>query len=339
METISGESNWRLVLRREADRVAILRAGTCDRRAALPDRLFGLPVTALGDHALAPDRQPPLDRRPALDRQSAVPSVESLLITCGLPDPAAAWDNRNLQDLSLPESLADIGSYALLNCSALKTLRLHDRVARWGGAVLMNCRGLDTLHLTRAGERQGEALAWFVGELSRELDVTIHGGGGTVRLLFPEYTELYEENCPAHHFDYSISGAGYPYHHCFRQKELRLKEYDALWRDFLSMEHEESAALRLAWYRLRWPVDLSETAAADYRAHLRAHAAEALRLLLAEEGGEGLPLLLELARPDREALAAACALARELGATAALAALLEERHRRFPEGLERSFPL
>lgn len=329
MQTISGEGNWRLVLRREADRVVILRAGTCDRRAALPDRLFGLPVTELGDHALAPDRQ------------SSAPSddEEALLITCGLPDPPAAWDNRNLRDLSLPESLSAIGSYALLNCSALKTLRLHDRVERWGGAVLMNCRSLDTLRLTRAGEQQGEALAWFAGELSRELDVTIQSGGGTVRLLFPEYTELYEENCPAHHFDYFISGAGYPYHHCFRQKKLQLQEYDALWRDFLSMEHEESAALRLAWYRLRWPADLSDTAAADYQSYLRSHAAEALRFLLAEEGGEGLPLLLKLVQPDREALAAACALARELGDTAALAALLEERHRRFPEGLEKSFSL
>lgn len=335
METISGESNWRLLLRREADRIIILRAGTCDRRAALPDKLFGLPVTELGDHALAPDRQPAVNRQPSTPDRGE----EALLITCGPADPDAAWDNRSLRDLSLPESLTAIGSYALLNCSALKTLRLHDRVERWGGAVLMNCRGLDTLHLTRTGETQGEALAWFAGELSRELDVTIHSGGGTVRLLFPEYTELYEENCPAHHFDYFISGAGYPYHHCFRQKKLQLKEYDALWRDFLAMEHEESAALRLAWYRLRRPVELSETAAADYQGYLRAHAAEALRFLLAEEGGEGLSLLLELVQPDREALAAACALARELGATAALAALLEERHRRFPEGLEKSFEL
>lgn len=352
MEIISGESNWRLLLRREADRVVILRAGTCDRRAVLPDRLFGLPVTELADHALAPDRQPALNRQPAVNRQSApdrqpafdrqsTPSGEGepLLITCGLPDPDAVWDNRNLQDLSLPKSLTAIGSYALLNCSALKNLRLHDSVERWGGAVLMNCRGLDALHLTRAGKAQGEALAWFVGELSRELDVTIESGGETTRLLFPEYTELYEENCPAHHFDYFISGAGYPYHHCFRQKKLQLKEYDALWRDFLAMEHDEPAALRLAWYRLRWPVDLGETAAADYRDYLRSHAGEALRFLLAEEGGEGLPLLLELARPDRAALAAACALARELGATAALAALLEERHRRFPEGLGKTFAL
>lgn len=330
MDPISGVSNWKLLLRREADGVVILRAGTPDVRAILPERLFGLPVKALGDRALAPERQ----------REAPLPAgTETVLIAGVPPEGEADWDNRRLRDLTLPESLETMGDYALLNCSALKVLRMSDGISHWGGGALMNCRSLDTLRLTRTGPDQGEALAWFAGELSRELDVTVYGPGGeTVRLLFPEYTELYEENCPAHHFDYFISGAGYPYHHCFRQKRLSLKEYDALWRDFLGMEHDESAALRLAWRRLRWPVDLRD-AAAGYRAYLREHAGDALRLLLEEENGDGLPLLLELTEPDREALSAACALAREKEATAALAALLEELHRRFPAGLEKSFTL
>ncbi len=330
MKTVSGVSNWKLILRREADGITILRAGTPDVRAVLPDRLFDLPVTALGSRALAPERQ-----------ADGLPSgAETVLVSCVPPEEGAVWNNRALRDLTLPESIGAVGDYALLNCSSLKTLRIYDGVTRWGGGTLMNCRSLNTLHLTRTGQTQGEALAWFAGELSRELDVTVYGPGEkNTRLLFPEYTELYEENCPAHHFDYFISGAGYPYHHCFRQKRLSLKEYDALWRDFLGMEHEESAALRLAWYRLRWPVELGETAAAGYRAYLKNHAGETLRLLLEEEDGEALPFLLELTEPDRETLSDACGLARETGATAALAILLEEQHRRFPAGLEKSFTL
>ena len=330
METVSGASNWKLVFRREGGGVTLLRAGTPDARAVLPEELLGLPVTALGDRALA------------LDQQTApLPAgAETLLVTCIPPEEGAAWDNRALQDLALPETLRTVGDYALLNCPALKTLRISDGVFRWGGGVLMNCRSLDTLHLARTGPGQGESLAWFAGELSRELDVTVYGPGGeTARLLFPEYTELYEENCPAHHFDYFIAGAGYPYHHCFRQKRLSLKEYDALWRGFLGMDHDEGAALRLAWRRLRYPAGLGESAAADYRAYLRAHSAEALRLLLDEGDTEGLSLLLKLARPGREELGAACALARERGDAAALAVLLEEQHRRFPAGLEKSFTL
>lgn len=326
METISGVSNWKLDLRREESGVTILRAGTCDRRAVLPDRLFGLPVAALGSHALAPDRQ------------AGPPGGETLLITGGPPEPGAAWDNRSLRDLTLPASLERVGDYAFLNCTSLKTLRLHDGTKRWGSGALMNCRLLDTFFLTRVGPEQGSSLAYLAGELSRELDVTVAEAGGTAfRLLFPEFVEIYEENCPAHHFDYSISGAGYPYHHCFRQKKLNLKEYDALWRDFLGMEHELDAALRLAWYRLRWPAGLSEGAAEGYRAFLRGHAGAALRLLMTE--ADGLPFLLEITQPNREALSAACARARELRLPAVLAVLLEEQHRRFPRGPEKRFAL
>ena len=60
METIPGSGNWRLTLRREAEGVTILRAATCDRRAVLPDTLFGLPVTALGTTPSPPP--PPLRR-------------------------------------------------------------------------------------------------------------------------------------------------------------------------------------------------------------------------------------------------------------------------------------
>lgn len=323
METISGSGNWRLSVRREAAGVALLGAVTCDRRAVLPETLFGLPVTALGPRALAPERERP--------------EGEEVLMTCG--PQTGDWDNRRLEDLTLPPSLRRMGDYALLNCTALKTLRLHDGLGFWGGGTLMNCRRLSVLHLTRTGPDQGEALAWFAGELSRELDVTIHSGEAVTRLLFPEYTELYEENCPAHHFDYFISGAGYPYHHCFRQKKLSLKEYDDLWPGFLGMEHSEETALRLAWYRLRWPAELGAAAEAAYLDYLRSHLAAALRWLAEQEDSAGLRFLLDRTEPDRAALAAACARARERNAPALVALLLEEQHRRFPQKGAKRFSL
>ncbi|MBP3486148.1 MAG: leucine-rich repeat protein, partial [Oscillospiraceae bacterium] len=156
MEQISGVNNWKLVIRREAEGVTVLRAETCDRKAALPEELFGLPVTALGHHALTPGRR--------------VPEGEEVLVTCG---PAGEeWDNRQLEDLRLPESLRRVGDYALFNCTALRTLRLADTVSYWGGGVLMNCRQLDTFHLTCTG-REGELMDYLAGELPRGLDMTL----------------------------------------------------------------------------------------------------------------------------------------------------------------------
>ena len=326
METVSGVNNWKLLLRREAAGITILRAVTCDERASLPEELFGLPVTVLGDHALAPNAP-------------AVPG-EAVQVTCGpLPD-ENGWDNRRLRELTLPRHLRRVGDYALLNCDGLERLRLWDGVKFWGGGALMNCRKLDTFHLTRAGEDQGESLAYFADELSRELDVTVvTAAGETARLLFPEFLEVYEENCPAHHFDYNIYGAGYPYHHCFRQKKLSLKDYDGLWKTYLAMEHESASALRLAFWRVRYPLELAEQAQAEYLAYLQSRTAEAVDWLLEEKDMAGLAFLLARTAPGREALAAACQRAREAGAAEAVALLLEGQHRRFPVGMGKSFDL
>lgn len=324
METISGVSNWQLVVRREAAGITILYARTCDERASLPEELFGLPVIALGPRALAANR--------------TAPAGEEVLITCGRP--GEEWDNAKLRELTLPPSLRRVGDYAFLNCFQLRTLRFHDGIAFWGGSCFMNCRLLDTFDLTRAGESQGESLAYIADELSRELDVTIRAAGGeTARVIFPEYIELYEENVPNHHFDYNIYGAGYPYHRCFQEKRFHLTAYDLLWPQFLKVEHQPMTAIRMAYYRLRCPLDLTEGAGAQYRRHLEENDGEALRFLLESRDTAGVAFLLRQAEPGKETLSAACDLARELHFPEALAVLLEEQHKRFPAGRAKTFDL
>ena len=326
MEIVSGINNWKLVIRREADSITILRAVTCDARAALPEELFGLPVTVLGDHALAPTAWP-------LDG-------EEVLVTCGRLGKDVEWNNHKLQELTLPRSLVRVRDYALLNCDGLHTLRLYDGIRYWSGGALMNCRMLNTFHIIRVGEEQGETLAFLNDEMSRELDVTItETDGRMMRLLFPEFVEVYEENCSSHFFDYNIQGGGYPYHHCFHQKKLSMKTYDSLWKTFRGIQTESSCALRLAWWRVRYPVELAPWAEAAYLDHLRTYAGAAVRWLLAEKDPGGLRFLLERVEPDKETLAEACAIARKEGAAEALAILLEEQHKRFPSGLNKTFDL
>ena len=122
MEIIPGSGNWRLILRREAEGITVLRAATCDKRAVLPETLCGLPVTALGDHALSPTAAPA--------------EGEELLVTCGGAGDPEIWTNRDLEDLTLPRSLRRMGDYALMNCGALRTLRLHDGIRIWGAAAV-----------------------------------------------------------------------------------------------------------------------------------------------------------------------------------------------------------
>lgn len=156
-----------------------------------------------------------------------------------------------------------------------------------------------------------------------------------IRHIFPEYREIYEENCPAHHFDYNISGAGYPYHYCFRHKKLRIKDFDALWEGYLAMEHEADTALRLAWWRLRCPAELEMEARQRYTDYLRAHGAEAAGWLLERRDGAGLAFLLRMVELTGDALSQSCELARRQGQTEAVALLLEAQRLRRPAARKR----
>jgi len=324
LERISGANNWKLVIRREAEQVTILQAHTCDVRAALPEELFGLPVTVLGDHALTPNR-------PA-------PAGEAVLVTCGVP-PEDGWDNRALTELKLPDSLRRVDNYALFNCTNLKTLLLRDTTAHWGGGSLMNCRALDTFRITCTGQ-EGALLAYLCDELIRELDVTLYRrDGAAVRLIFPSYTEEHEENIPHHQFDFRISGGGYAYHHCFYEKKFSLKDYDDLWKPFLGMGHDPDGALRLAWRRLCCPVELTREAEEQYLAYIRAHAETLAHRLLAEGDASGLRALLRKTEWDGAALSALSEAARRQGRTELMAILMEEQHGNVPVGRNKTFEL
>ncbi len=326
MQTVTGAYNWKLIIRRESEGIVILRAATCQRKAALPEELFGLPVTALADHALCPTARPV--------------EGEEVLVTCGLVRPDAAWDNREVEELSLPSTLRRVGNYAFLNCRSLQLLRLYDGIRFWGASAFMNCRLLEHLHLQRLDGEQGETLYYFVGEMSREVQATIvEADGSTARLVFPEYQEIYEENVPHHQFEFHIQGAGYVYRQVFHRKRLNLADYDALWKKFLSMEYEDSCALRLAWQRLRWNAGLTEEHAAAYRDYLCRHTAEAMELLLAEKDAAGLAFLLRQTEPEKELLTEFCAAARQQELPEIMALLLEEQHKRFPVGRMKSFDL
>ena len=320
--TISGVSNWRLHIRQEREGITILRAVTCDAESTLPEALFGLPVMALSDHALAP----------------GVHGAEGEVVTVTGAPCTGEWDNRNLRSLTLPRTLLRIGNYAFLNCGQLHKITLFDNIKTWGGSVFMNCRLLSAFDLTREAPSQGETLAYLCDVLPGELDITVtESDGRAARYLFPDYWEHYEENCPAHLFHLEISGAGYPYHHCFERKSFDPARYDQLWGDFLRTEHEDDAALRIAWYRLRYPLGLRPETESQYLEYLRTHTAEALRWRLTENDADGLRALLNWTKPAPALLAEACALAREQSNPQAVALLLEEQHRHAP--VQKSFDL
>lgn len=312
-----------LVCRREKNGVVLLRVQTAQRDLILPETVEGLPVVALGDRALAPDARPP--------------EGEDLLV---LGDQTGDYDNRAVRAITLPSTLERVGNYAFYNCTGLEKLVLTDRTRHWGGDCLMNCRKLHALEITARENEVSETLCYFAGELSTELDVAVRfPDGEDLRLIFPEYIESYENNDPAHHFDFHLYGPGFPYHHAFQSKKLDLGLFDGAWEETLRREHDPDCILRLAWYRLRYPRALSARGAENYRAYLAERVDAVLAWLLTQGDCRGLSWYLGQFKPGKESLTGALSMARDLRLSEAVALLLEEQHRRTPVGRTKSFDL
>ncbi len=327
MTHLTGAGNWRLKIKRYENGIEILHAVTCDEKAVLPDELLGLPVTMLGRRAFGTGAQ---------DEQG-----EEVLIICGPTDPEAVWDNRGIRELRVPPTLERLGDFAFSGCGGLRTLYLSDNVESFGGNVFTTCRKLNRIFISRDSDEQGIALSHIADELLQELDVTIIQKGCTTRLIFPQYEEAYEEIYPARgvHFAYHIYGAGYLHHHCFEKRKLSLKAYDDIWEKYMLLDYDKKCALRLAWHRLRYPVELTEHAKKQYLEYVGAHSGEALEWLASEHDAAGLAFLMKNAKPDMETISKAISAARETGDAETLALLLEEQHKRQPVFKEKSFEL
>lgn len=324
METISGQSDLLLTYHRQGEGICITRVEAGGPQAIVPEEIRGVPVTAIGHHAFSPGH-----------RQGEGEQIRVAWTTAG----ELTVDNAALESLTLPASLRSVGDYAFYNCAALGQVALWGSTLDWGGSVWMNCRSLSAFRIRLTDER-AEVLSYLADEMSRELDVTLtYPDGGEARLIFPEYREDYVENSPAHHFDYTIYGPGYPYHHCFRERALDLREYDRLWPGMLAMDHDPESALRLAWYRLRWPRELSAEAEQGYLSYLTRRGEDVLAWLLEHRDTRGLGWFLSRTSLDKAALERACDRARTGGCAEGVALLLEEQHRRFPTGKDKIFDL
>ena len=142
---------------------------------------------------------------------------------------------------------------------------------------------------------------------------------------FPEYIERLTENMPVHMFCLTVEGGGYPYHSLFVRNGLKLSEYDGLWDGYISGEHEDDTAVRLAMMRIRYPAGLAERADSIYRKYLRAHLRQAMLISIEERDLIGLQELSSESGVTAEDLSAALCRTRELSMTEATAVLLEKR--------------
>lgn len=287
----------------------INRARTAARDVVVPESIEGRAVVALGPRAFAPHSD------------------------------EGAPDHRLIRRVTLPDTLERVGDYAFYNCFALEQLRLSDRTRNWGASCLMNCRKLRRFDLAVTDENS-PALHYFADELMTELDVTLrYEDGRSARLIFPEYTESFNDNKPAHFFDFHLSGPGLPYHHAFQGKRFDYGLFDGCWEEMLRREYEPECAVRLAFFRLFYPVGLSAKAAQRYREHLACHGEETVQWLLRERDSRGMDWFLKNFTLNGDAMSRALETARQTHQAESTALLLARRDGSVPKGRMKSFDL
>lgn len=275
-----------------ADGSAVLvRLYGADGSARLPERLGGLPLTAVGPYCFSGEEIPPRFRRQDVKRcEEGEAFLEG-------EEPAPLRGGR-LKALYLPDTVREVGDYCFYGCGSLETLGFSEGLLRTGNGAFMGCDALKRLEYQTTGDFR--ALSRVLSDVRGTVKVSVHEGGKEFSLVFPGYYEASVENIPARIFEVHFRGTGYRYRQCFRDGRLELSEYDGLFS--LAAGQEEAGLLAgLSACRLSSPEGLSPEARERYLDWLGRHVREAAPYLLKEAEPETLRLLAEAGAFDREA--------------------------------------
>jgi hypothetical protein len=309
-----------------------------------------LPLCELGDYCFAetPRGLPPAETllRCTVDEQGR-PQMQSR----ALPGPGEATGaapceraplhpiaGRFLEELTLPDALRVIGSCAFYNCRALRRLGVGAQPLTAGSDLFLNAFALHEFTV-RAAPDTPTGLFALLGRITGAVRVVfLPEGEGAPRaaLWYPEYWEDYEET-PAHILLHTFSGQGYHYRQCFLNNIVLWGEYDAVFAQGHDADDPATMA-QLCFDRLRYPYNLSDAAAEQYRAFLaqpgrpgRNETQNALLVLqaaLAAQSTDAVRALLALDVMDEAALTAGAALAAKAEQPEAAALLTAAAHRR-----------
>lgn len=170
-----------------------------------------------------------------------------LLDTREVAQPAAAYlgeiaGNEVLQ-VVLPDTVVEIEELAFYNCRKLSVIEFGSALETIGSDVFMNCRSLKQLRV-RADIRGKTGVKAVLSRIPWEIQVDF-AGEETASLLYPEYTESYDEIAPAHIFGRNITGEGFRARQQFQDGIVQFAGYDAIYPKVIA---EESPLTSRRWH-------------------------------------------------------------------------------------------
>lgn len=242
--------------------IRLLRVSAKNGLIVIPDEIEGCPVTEIGAYCFSDVERLPEDGRKETTYSDTENEAASFQAIAGAV----------LESLVLPEQITEIQDFAFYNCRQLRRLQVGKETKRIGSDIFMNCPSLQTIEI-RCGVEESSGAAAMLQQLSSEIIVHFLGNtrGTEAKLLYPEYTESYDEIAPAHIFGRNIIGEGFRARQLFDGGIVQLERYDGM-LDKLAAEENGQTVGRLSLFRLLYPAGLRKEREREYERQLRQNA-------------------------------------------------------------------
>lgn len=273
----------------DGDEARLLRAYGMTPRVVIPEEIEGYRLTEIGAYCFAG-----IAHLPEKHEQTIVTTGDSseaeMVTTEGMMCELAG---KYIKEVILPDSVRKIDNLAFYHCMSLEQIELGSGLTEIGSDAFMNCSKLKKTTL-RGGCRKPSGMRQILAQISSDMEVTFVGDKGVEAvLLFPEYYESYDEIAPAHLFGRNIEGEGFRARQCFKDGIMDFRQYDTIFPKACAEESEKTLC-RLAYDRLRYPVDLGEGERSAYEDYLRAHVGYVCTEAVKKRNMEQIRVLCEL---------------------------------------------
>lgn len=241
------------------------------------------------------------------------------------PNGLCEFCGNYIESIVLPDSIEKIGNNAFYNCRKLTMIEVGAKLREVGSDIFMNCSSFSKLYIRcRADKPNG--LKQLVSRISSSLEVYFYDKENIhTMLIYPEYTDSYDEIAPAHIFGRNITGEGFRARQCFANDMPDLKQYDTIF-DKASVEESVSAIYKMALGRLMYPFMLNTNAKNRYEAYLKCYQKEIMEILASERNLEALHFMCSNRYSKASGIDSAIVIASSSGWGEGAASLLKWKH-------------
>lgn len=267
-------------------------------------------------------------------------SIEGLPVTD--IDDHAFSGRSDISEAMIPESVRSLGRFCFYDCRNLEKISLHDSVRDYYDGAIRECRALNEIdvRITEGAYRVVKDMADDVREkMHFRLEICRPGedavGPDVVRLTIPAYHDEDREDTMARAIHPKIVGAGYAYRQTITRTGIRYREYDSLFGKACTDGPEQAGDIALD--RLGFPYMLSGECRQEYVSYLNSCAGEVLEALVNGRETDRIRCFLENADAGKAAIDFAVDRASDVNYTEAVGMLMEYRGRHFPPAPESFF--